>query len=98
MATFNLGGVNQYGEPFGLHLMDPLAAGSGAWASKDGIDAGGPITSPVLRSPMSSATAGVSFLSSSPAPGHWRSGKYRGGMSAEVALTLGGAGVQRHLS
>ena len=26
MATFNLGGINQYGEPFGLHLMDPLAA------------------------------------------------------------------------
>jgi len=26
MATFNLGGRNQYGEAFGLHLMDPLAA------------------------------------------------------------------------
>ena len=45
MATFNLGGFNQFGEPFGLHLMDPLAAGSGAFASKDGVSAGGPITS-----------------------------------------------------
>ena len=26
MATFNLGGVNQFGEPFGLHLMDPWPA------------------------------------------------------------------------
>lgn len=47
MATFNLGGVNQFGEPFGLHLMDPLAAGSAAFPSKDGVNAGGPITSPV---------------------------------------------------
>src|SRR5258708_18212895 len=47
MATFNLGGVNQYGEPFGLHLMDPICGGGGAFASKDGVDAGGPIVSPV---------------------------------------------------
>jgi len=47
MATFNLGGINQFGEPFSLHLMDPIAGGSGAWATKDGADAGGPISSPV---------------------------------------------------
>lgn len=47
MATFNMGGVNQFGERFGLHLLDPLAAGFGAFASKDGIDAGGPCAVPV---------------------------------------------------
>ena len=30
LEQFNLGGVNQFGERFGLHLMDPLAAGSAA--------------------------------------------------------------------
>src|SRR3970040_1375158 len=47
MATFNLGGTNQFGEPFGLHLMDPISAGGAAWPDKDGVDGGGPITSPV---------------------------------------------------
>ena len=43
MATFNMGGVNQFGERFGLHLLDPLGGGSGAFASHDGISAGGPV-------------------------------------------------------
>jgi N-methylhydantoinase A/oxoprolinase/acetone carboxylase beta subunit/N-methylhydantoinase B/oxoprolinase/acetone carboxylase alpha subunit len=47
MATFNLGGVNELGERFGLHLLDPLAGGSGAFVGRDGIDAGGPIAVPV---------------------------------------------------
>ncbi len=93
MATFNMGGINQFGEPFGLHLMDPISGGSGAYASKDGVSAGGPITSPVsvisdverneqvvplfyLYRRLSRDTAGA--------------GKFRGGRSAEVALTLGG--------
>jgi N-methylhydantoinase B len=93
MATFNLGGINQYGEPFGLHLMDPIAAGSAAFASKDGIAAGGPITSPV------SAIADVErneqvcplfYLYRSLACDTAGAGKYRGGLSGEVALTLGG--------
>ncbi|HVB50291.1 MAG TPA: hydantoinase B/oxoprolinase family protein [Acidimicrobiales bacterium] len=47
MATFNLGGFNELGERFGLHLLDPLAGGSGAYVAHDGIDAGGPIAVPV---------------------------------------------------
>src|SRR5690606_5097391 len=34
MATLNMGGVNQFGERFGLHLLDPLAGGSGAYTSR----------------------------------------------------------------
>jgi N-methylhydantoinase B len=93
MATFNLGGINQFGEPFGLHLMDPLAAGSGAWASKDGIDAGGPITSPVPAIADVERNEQVSplfYLHRRLAPDTGGAGKYRGGLSAEVALTLGG--------
>jgi N-methylhydantoinase B len=93
MATFNLGGVNQYGEPFGLHLMDPLAAGSGAFATKDGVDAGGPITSPVsciADVERNEQTVPLFYLHRRLAPDTGGAGKFRGGLSGEVALTLGG--------
>ena len=93
MATFNLGGVNQYGEPFGLHLMDPLAAGSGAFATKEGIDAGGPITSPVsciADVEKNEQAVPLFYLHRKLTPDTGGAGKYRGGLSGEVALTLGG--------
>ncbi len=93
MATFNLGGINQYGEPFGLHLMDPLAAGSGAFATKDGIDAGGPITSPVsciADVERNEQVVPLFYLHRKLTPDTGGAGKFRGGVSAEVALTLGG--------
>ncbi|MCC6473090.1 MAG: hydantoinase B/oxoprolinase family protein [Burkholderiales bacterium] len=95
MATFNLGGVNQYGEPFGLHLMDPLAAGASAFPAKDGVNAGGPITSPV------SAIADVEkneqasplfYLHRRLAIDTAGAGQFRGGLAGEVALALGGIG------
>ncbi len=93
MATFNLGGVNQFGEAFGLHLMDPLAGGSGAWASKDGVDAGGPISSPVSAIADIERNEQVSplfYLHRRLACDTGGAGRFRGGMTAEVALTLGG--------
>jgi len=93
MATFNLGGVNQFGEPFGLHLMDPIAAGSAAFPSKDGVNAGGPITSPVSciadveRNEM---VVPLFYFHRRLAKNTGGPGQYRGGTSAEVALTLGG--------
>ena len=93
MATFNLGGVNQYGEPFGLHLMDPIAGGAGAYASKDGVDAGGPITSPVSSIADIERNEQVSplfYLHRRLALDTAGAGRFRGGVSGEVALTLGG--------
>jgi N-methylhydantoinase B len=93
MATFNLGGINQYGEPFGLHLMDPLAGGSAAFASKDGISAGGPITSPVSAIADIERNEQVSplfYFYRRLAPDTGGAGRFRGGLSGEVALTLGG--------
>jgi len=93
MATFNLGGTNQFGEVFGLHLMDPLAGGSAAFASKDGVCAGGPINAPVpsiADVERNEQVAPLFYLYRRLAQDTGGAGKYRGGRSAEVALTLGG--------
>ena len=93
MATFNLGGVNQFGENFGLHLMDPLAGGSAAFADKDGVNAGGPITSPmsaIADVERNEQVVPLFYLHRKLAIDTGGAGEYRGGLSAEVALTLGG--------
>ncbi|MDB5911693.1 MAG: 5-oxoprolinase [Ramlibacter sp.] len=93
MATFNLGGRNQFGEVFGLHLMDPLAGGSGAFASRDGITAGGPINAPmpsIADVERNEQVAPLFYLHRRIAPDTGGAGSRRGGCSAEVALTLGG--------
>jgi len=93
MATFNLGGRNQYGEPFGLHLMDPLAGGYAAFAGKDGYEAGGPINSPapaIADVERNELAAPLFYLYRRLARDTGGAGRYRGGASAEVALTLAG--------
>jgi N-methylhydantoinase B len=93
MATFNLGGINQFGEPFGLHLMDPLAGGSAAFASKDGVNAGGPITSPmsgIADVERNEQVVPLFYLHRRLSRDTGGAGKYRGGLGGEVALTLGG--------
>ena len=93
MATFNLGGINQFGEPFGLHLMDPLAAGSAAFPSKDGVAAGGPITSPVSSIAdveRNEQVVPLFYFHRRLAKDTGGAGRMRGGLSVEVALTLGG--------
>jgi N-methylhydantoinase B len=93
MATFNLGGRNQYGEPFGLHLMDPLAGGYAAFAGKDGYEAGGPINSPapaIADVERNELAAPLFYLYRRLACDTGGAGRYRGGASAEVALTLAG--------
>src|ERR1035437_5909405 len=93
MATFNLGGVNELGERFGLHLLDPLAGGSGAYQGRDGVDAGGPCAVPVP------AIADVeSNEQNFPLLYHYRRmradtggpGTTRGGRAGEIALGLWG--------
>lgn len=93
MATFNLGGINQFGEPFGLHLMDPLAGGYAAFATRDGIDAGGPINAPmpsIADVERNEQVVPLFYLHRRLSPDTGGAGQFRGGRSAEVALTLSG--------
>jgi N-methylhydantoinase B len=91
MATFNMGGVNQFGERFGLHLLDPLAGGSGAHADRDGIDAGGPPWVPVpsiADVEANEQVAPIRYLYRRLTPDSGGPGARRGGRAAEIALTL----------
>jgi len=93
MATFNMGGVNQFGERFGLHLLDPLGGGSGAFASHDGTNAGGPVAVPVPSIADVESTELVSPLfyhHRRLRAGSAGAGMRRGGNSAEMALSVRG--------
>jgi N-methylhydantoinase B len=95
MATFNMGGINQFGERFGLHLLDPLAGGSGAFASKDGVNAGGPVAVPVPAVADVESNELVSplfYRYRRLRPGTAGAGLRRGGHAAEIGLSVRGIG------
>ncbi len=91
MATFNMGGINQFGERFGMHLLDPQAGGFGAYATKDGIDVGGPLCVPM---PSIADVEGneqvfpLLYLYRRLAQDTGGAGCYQGGRGAEMAVTL----------
>ena len=91
MATFNLGGRNQYGERFGLHLMDPLAGGFGAFCDRDGTDAAGPLNTPcpsIADVEVNEQVSPLFYGYRRMAPDSGGPGRRRGGRGAEIALTL----------
>jgi N-methylhydantoinase B len=93
MATFNMGGVNQFGERFGLHLLDPLAGGSGAFATRDGGSAGGPVAVPmpaVADVESNELVSPLFYRYRRLRPGTGGAGLHRGGHAAEVGLTVRG--------
>ena len=96
MATFNMGGRDRSGDWFGIHLIDPLAKGSGAWAVKDGIDAGGPQDGPlpsIADIETNERASPMLFLYRRLAADTGGAGRQRGGISAEIAVTI--RGVER---
>lgn len=91
MATFNLSGVDESGAKFGIHLMDPLAGGFGAFASHDGQDAAGPINAPcpsIADVEVNEQKMPLFYLYRRLAPDTGGAGRRRGGHCAEVALTI----------
>ncbi|WP_411733432.1 hydantoinase B/oxoprolinase family protein [Paeniglutamicibacter sp.] len=91
MATFNLSGINQYGEKFGLHLMDPLAGGFGAFNAHDGQDAAGPINAPcpsIADVEVNEQKTPLVYQYRRLAQDTGGAGRRRGGVAAEVSLTV----------
>jgi N-methylhydantoinase B len=80
-------GVNQWRFPFVSLLMDPMAAGFGAKATRDGVDTGGQLPIPMGRSPdveMTEFTMPVMILWRREEGDSGGPGTYRGGVGATM--------------
>lgn len=91
MATFNLSGRDRHGRVFGLHLMDPLAGGFGAFADHDGQNAAGPINAPcpsIADVEVNEQKNPLFYSYRRLAPDTGGAGRRRGGLAAEVGLTV----------
>ncbi|WP_323101303.1 hydantoinase B/oxoprolinase family protein [Intrasporangium sp. YIM S08009] len=91
MATFNLSGRDRHGQVFGLHLMDPLAGGFGAFADHDGQNAAGPINAPcpsIADVEVNEQKNPLFYSYRRLAPDTGGAGRRRGGLGAEVGLTV----------
>ncbi|MFH1950239.1 MAG: hydantoinase B/oxoprolinase family protein [Pseudomonadota bacterium] len=93
MPTVNLGGMDQYGQRYGIHLLDPMMSGFGAYGNGDGYEVGGSYSTPVpnvanvesneLLSPMLYLRRRLEV--DTPGAGQWR-----GGTAASLAFTVHG--------
>jgi N-methylhydantoinase B len=91
LATFNLGGINQYGEPFGFHMLDMIAGGFAAFASKDGVDTGSSgisASNSIADVERNEQYVPLFYVYRRLAVDTGGAGKYRGGLGSEVAMTL----------
>ncbi|ULP41602.1 hydantoinase B/oxoprolinase family protein [Mycobacterium lentiflavum] len=91
MATFNLSGRDHYGHFFGLHLMDPIAGGFGAFAAHDGPNAAGPLSTPcpsIADVESNEQKSPLFYLHRRLARDSGGAGRRRGGLGAEVALSV----------
>lgn len=91
MGTFNLSGRNRAGKVFGIHLMDPLAGGFGAYASHDGQNAAGPVNAPcpsIADVEVNEQKMPLFYYYRRLAPDTGGAGRRRGGHAGEVALTI----------
>ena len=91
MATFNLSGRDRHDKVFGLHLMDPLAGGFGAFADHDGQNAAGPINAPcpsIADVEVNEQKSPLFYSYRRLAPDTGGAGRRRGGLAAEVGITV----------
>lgn len=85
------GGMNQFGEPFAVMFMDPLAYGGPALSFRDGVDTGGTLTA--LGGGFNDVELHESqnpfvYLWRRENPDSGGAGRYRGGNGIELALAL----------
>ena len=93
MPTVNLGGVDQYGQRYGIHLLDPMMSGFGAYSDKDGYEAGGSYSTPVPNVANVESTEFLSpmlYLRRRLEPATPGAGEMRGGMAASISFTIHG--------
>ena len=79
-------GTDQWGEPYGYILVDPIGGAIGAFSHADGINTGGQARTPICLLPNIEHTEQsfpVLFLYRKELPDSGGAGKFRGGMSAE---------------
>jgi N-methylhydantoinase B len=91
MATFNLSGRDHGGRFFGLHLLDPLAGGFGAFGDHDGPNAAGPLGTPspcIADVETNERTSPLFYLHRRLARNTGGAGRRRGGLGAEIAVTV----------
>jgi len=93
MATVNLGGTDQYGQRYGIHLMDPMMNGFGAYSGCDGYDLGGSYSTTIPNVANVESNEFLSpmlYLHRRIEPDTGGAGTWRGGMAASMAFTAHG--------
>jgi N-methylhydantoinase B len=84
-----LSGLDQHGNPFTTMLTDAMGAGCGAAMNRDGVDTGGILGMPMGRMPdveMTEFSAPLLYLWRREEPDSGGPGKFRGGVTASLAL------------
>jgi N-methylhydantoinase B len=79
-------GTDQWGEPYGYILVDPIGGAIGAFSNADGINTGGQSRTPICKLPNvehTEQTFPLLFLYRKEVVDSGGAGKWRGGMSAE---------------
>ena len=79
-------GIDQWGEPYGYLLVDPIGGAIGAFATGDGISTGGQSRTPICKLPNvehTEQTFPLLFLYRKEVIDSGGAGRYRGGLSAE---------------
>ena len=82
-------GNDQWGEPYGYILIDPIGGAIGAFAHGDGINTGGQSRTPICQLPNvehTEQTFPLLFLYRKELPDSGGAGKFRGGLSAETCF------------
>ncbi len=79
-------GIDQWGEPYGYLLVDPIGGAIGAFATGDGISTGGQSRTPICKLPNvehTEQTFPLLFLYRKEVVDSGGAGRHRGGLSAE---------------
>ena len=92
-------GTDQWGEPYGYILVDPIGGAIGAFSHADGISTGGQSRTPICKLPNVEHTEQsfpVLFLYRKEITDSGGAGKYRGGLSAESCFIPHGTETITH--